>query len=211
MCSMVYCDDDTIMGEKYINPFFKPCFSPHTLLSFCYMVFQFLIAKKAKNIGFNCDYKDEEYYDFLLKYTNENKDISKVDKVLCHKKEHIENIEEIKTIKQSILMTRNIRATIDDFGNIVFKPDEELVSIVIPSKDNVPMLEKCINSIAENTQYGNYEIIVVDNGSSDENSKKYVDTISKVNGKYIYEKMDFNFSKMCNIGAENSNGKYMLF
>ena len=211
MCSMVYCDDDTIMGEKYINPFFKPCFSPHTLLSFCYIGFSIFDCEKAKNIGFNCDYKDDEYYDFLLKYTNENKDISKVDKVLCHKKEHIENIDEIKTIKQSILMTRNIRATIDDFGNIVFKPDEELVSIVIPSKDNVPMLEKCINSIAENTQYGNYEIIVVDNGSSDENSKKYVDTISKVNGKYIYEKMDFNFSKMCNIGAENSNGKYILF
>lgn len=211
MCSMVYCDDDTIMGEKYINPFFKPCFSPHTLLSFCYIGFSIFDCEKAKNIGFNCDYKDEEYYDFLLKYTNENKDISKVDKVLCHKKEHIENIDEIKTIKQSILMTRNIRATIDDFGNIVFKPDEELVSIVIPSKDNVPMIEKCINSIAENTQYGNYEIIVVDNGSSDENSKKYVDTISKVNGKYIYEKMDFNFSKMCNIGAENSNGKYILF
>lgn len=196
MCSMVYCDDDTIMGEKYINPFFKPCFSPHTLLSFCYIGFSIFDCEKAKNIGFNCDYKDEEYYDFLLKYTNENKDISKVDKVLCHKKEHIENIDEIKTIKQSILMTRNIRATIDDFGNIVFKPDEELLSIVIPSKDNVPMLEKCINSIAENTQYGNYEIIVVDNGSSDENSKKYVDIISKVNGKYIYEKMDFNFSKM---------------
>ena len=93
MCSMVYCDDDTISGEKYINPFFKPCFSPHTLLSFCYIGFSIFDCEKAKNIGFNCDYKDEEYYDFLLKYTNENKDISKVDRVLCHKKEHIENIE----------------------------------------------------------------------------------------------------------------------
>lgn len=211
MCSMVYCDDDTISGEKYINPFFKPCFSPHTLLSFCYIGFSIFDCEKAKNIGFNCDYKDEEYYDFLLKYTNENKDISKVDKILCHNKEHIENIEEIRTIKQSILMTRNIRATIDKGGNIVFRPDEELVSIVIPSKDNVNMLEKCINSIVENTEYGNYEIIVVDNGSNDENSKAYVDIISKVNGKYIYEKMDFNFSKMCNIGAENSQGKYILF
>jgi GT2 family glycosyltransferase len=211
MCSMVYCDDDTISGEKYVNPFFKPCFSPHTLLSFCYIGFSIFDCDKAKNVGFNCDYKDEEYYDFLLKYTNENKDISKVDRVLCHKKEHIENIEEIRTIKQSILMTRNIRATVDEGGNIVFKPDEELVSIVIPSKDNVNMLKTCINSIVENTEYGNYEIIVVDNGSNDENSKSYVDIISKVNGKYIYEKMDFNFSKMCNIGAENSQGKYILF
>ena len=211
MCSMVYCDDDTISGEKYVNPFFKPCFSPHTLLSFCYIGFSIFDCDKAKNVGFNCDYKDEEYYDFLLKYTNENKDISKVDRVLCHKKEHIENIEEIRTIKQSILMTRNIRATVDEGGNIVFRPDEEMVSIVIPSKDNVNMLKTCINSIVENTEYGNYEIIVVDNGSNDENSKKYVDKISKVNGKYIYEKMDFNFSKMCNIGAENSQGKYILF
>lgn len=211
MCSMVYCDDDTISGEKYINPFFKPCFSPHTLLSFCYIGFSIFDCDKAKNVGFNCDYKDEEYYDFLLKYTNENKDISKVDRVLCHKKEHIENIEEIRTIKQSILMTRNIRATVDEGGNIVFIPDEEMVSIVIPSKDNVNMLKTCINSIVENTEYGNYEIIVVDNGSNDENSKAYVDIISKVNGKYIYEKMDFNFSKMCNIGAENSKGKYILF
>ena len=108
-------------------------------------------------------------------------------------------------------MTRNIRATVDEGGNIVFRPDEEMVSIVIPSKDNVNMLKTCINSIVENTEYGNYEIIVVDNGSNDENSKKYVDKISKVNGKYIYEKMDFNFSKMCNIGAENSQGKYILF
>lgn len=211
MCSMVYCDDDTISGEKYVNPFFKPCFSPHTLLSFCYIGFSIFDCDKAKNVGFNCDYKDEEYYDFLLKYTNENKDISKVDRVLCHKKEHIENIEEIRTIKQSILMTRNIRATVDEGGNIVFRPDEEMVSIVIPSKDNVNMLKTCINSIVENTEYGNYEIIVVDNGSNDENSKSYVDIISKVNGKYIYEKMDFNFSKMCNIGAENSQGKYILF
>ena len=209
---MVYCDDDTISGEKYVNPFFKPCFSPHTLLSFCYIGFSIFDCDKAKNVGFNCDYKDEEYYDFLLKYTNENKDISKVDRVLCHKKEHIENIEEIRTIKQSILMTRNIRATVDEGGNIVFRPDEEMVSIVIPSKDNVNMLKTCINSIVENTEYGNYEIIVVDNGSNDENSKKYVDKISKVNGKYIYEKMDFNFSKMCNIGAEKFTGKiYTVF
>ena len=146
-----------------------------------------------------------------MKYTNENKDISKVDRVLCHKKEHIENIEEIRTIKQSILMTRNIRATVDEGGNIVFRPDEEMVSIVIPSKDNVNMLKTCINSIVENTEYGNYEIIVVDNGSNDENSKKYVDKISKVNGKYIYEKMDFNFSKNVQYRAENSQGKYILF
>ena len=63
------------------------------------------------------------------------------------RKSILKNIEEIRTIKQSILMTRNIRATVDEGGNIVFRPDEEMVSIVIPSKDNVNMLKTCINSI----------------------------------------------------------------
>lgn len=211
MVSMVYCDEDTISGEKYINPFFKPCFSPHTLLSFCYIGFSVFDCEKAKSVGFNCDYKNEEYYDFLLRYTNENNKISKVDRVLCHRKEHIDDIDEIKKVKKNILKIRNISANIDEKGNIAFIPDKEKVSIVIPSKDNISMLKKCLNSIVENTDYKNYEIIVVDNGSNAENSAHYRNIISKVKGKYIYQKMPFNFSKMCNIGAENSNGKYILF
>lgn len=211
MCSMVYCDEDTISGDKYVNPFFKPCFSPHTLLSFCYIGFGIFDYEKAVKVGFNCEYKDEEYYDFLLRYTNENRDISKVDKILCHKKEHTSNIEEIRKVKKSILVARNIKADIDEKGNIAFQPEEEKVSIVIPSKDNKDMLKRCINSICENTDYKNYEIIVVDNGSNSENHKAYENMLSEIKGKYIYEKMDFNFSKMCNIGAENSQGKYILF
>lgn len=211
LCSMVYCDDDTINGESFEKPFFKPCFSPHTLLSFCYIGFAVFDREKAAKIGVNTDYSYEEYYDFLLKFTNENKDVYKIDRVLCHKKEHIENIEEIKILKQSILMTRNIRATVDNSGQVIFQPDCEKVSIIIPSKDNVTMLKKCLYSVSENTDYEDYEIIVVDNGSTKENSDIYREMVSALNGKYIYEKMEFNFSAMCNKGAEIAQGKYLLF
>ncbi len=81
------------------------------------------------------------------------------------------------------------------------------VSIIIPSKDNYNVLKRCILSIREKTKYKNYEIIVSDNGSSEKNSRKAMSLADK----YIYEKCEFNFSKMCNLGAERAEGEFLLF
>ena len=92
-----------------------------------------------------------------------------------------------------------------------------LISIIIPSKDNPKVLLECIKSIEKFTTSSPYEIIVVDNGSSDENRAE-VQKILKVHGEkdiggyeYIYEPMEFNFSKMCNLGASHANGELLLF
>ncbi len=82
-----------------------------------------------------------------------------------------------------------------------------LISIIIPSKDNYEVLNRCIQSIRSKSEYKNYEIIVVDNGSDESIKNK----VKEITDKYIYEKFDFNFSKMCNIGAENSEGEFLLF
>ena len=94
---------------------------------------------------------------------------------------------------------------------------QRLVSIIIPSKDNPKVLLDCIKSIEENTKSSPYEIIVVDNGSSEEN-RAWVERTLKVHGEkdiggyeYVYEPMPFNFSKMCNLGARHANGELLLF
>ena len=48
-----------------------------------------------------------------------------------------------------------------------------LVSIVIPTRDRVELLSMCVNSILEKTAYPNYQIVVVDNGSTDEKTLAY--------------------------------------
>ncbi|MBQ0041946.1 MAG: glycosyltransferase family 2 protein [Lachnospiraceae bacterium] len=86
-----------------------------------------------------------------------------------------------------------------------------LVSIVIPSKDNEEVLIRLLDSIKNKTEYNNYEVIVVDNGSSG-----HVRTIlmgyasSWDRMTYVYEPMDFNFSKMVNLGARKAKGDYVL-
>lgn len=84
------------------------------------------------------------------------------------------------------------------------------VSVIIPSKDNVDVLTTCLKSLAEKTEYPNYEIILVDNGSCAENQKRIMALKESIGFEYIYEPMDFNFSKMCNLGVANSKGDYIL-
>jgi GT2 family glycosyltransferase len=97
--------------------------------------------------------------------------------------------------------------------------DRPLVSVIIPSKDNPDILEKCLTALyATMKTFFKCEIIVVDNGSTQLNKektelmiadKKYKDHEFCV--EYIYQKMEFNFSHMCNIGAQAARGQYLLF
>lgn len=96
----------------------------------------------------------------------------------------------------------------------------DLISVIIPSKDNPEVLFCCIHSLLERTHTAYpYEIIIVDNGSNDLNRRKIeaeLEDIKSMNPTtagftYIYRPMEFNFSDMCNLGAENAKGNFFLF
>lgn len=102
-----------------------------------------------------------------------------------------------------------------------------LISVVIPSKDNPAVLFTCINSFIKKTktEYP-YEILVIDNGSNEENKAKIKELTDKLNAEaknldeanvglkrilYHHEPMVFNFSRMCNKGVSLSEGELVLF
>ena len=58
-----------------------------------------------------------------------------------------------------------------------------LVSIIIPSKDHAEILGRCLSSLAEYTRYPNYEVIVVDNGSSDVEKERLEKLFEEFNKK----------------------------
>lgn len=173
---IIYCDEDIIEGDVRKNPFFKPCWSPHTLRCFNYIGFALIKKEIIENFS--------NYYDFLINISYKNVSVTNVERVLVHYKE-IHREENVYIQK--------------DFNS--------KISIIIPSKDNYNIVKRCIHSIRRKSKYKNYEIIVVDNGSNEETKRK----VKSISDKYIYNKMEFNFSKMCNIGAENSDGEYLLF
>ena len=92
------------------------------------------------------------------------------------------------------------------------KNEKQLISIIIPSKDNEEVLKRCIESV-KNSAGMSYEIILVDNGSEEQTREGLNAYLSGLGIKYtyIYEKMPFHFSAMCNRGAAAAAGEVCLF
>lgn len=91
--------------------------------------------------------------------------------------------------------------------------NEPSVSIIIPSKDHPQVLRNCIESIVIKTDYSNYDIVIVDNGSNPENREKIERIIADFSNckiKYLYDRYHFNYSKMINRGAKEANGELLL-
>lgn len=87
------------------------------------------------------------------------------------------------------------------------------VSILIPNKDHTDDLEKCLQSIWKKTTWDNYEVIVIENNSTDpatfayyEKAKQRYDDLKVV----IYPEKGFNFSGINNFGRKAAAGDYLL-
>lgn len=87
-----------------------------------------------------------------------------------------------------------------------------LVSILIPSKDHIDLLEPCLRSIVEKSTYDAYEILVLENNSQDSETFEFYERIRAEHPqiRIVPWKGEFNFSKIINFGAENAKGDYFL-
>lgn len=95
-------------------------------------------------------------------------------------------------------------------------PERPLVTVVIPSRDHPRLLEKCLTAVKTAAVGLRIEVIVVDNGSSPENKEETEKRIGDLSDgtvgiTYLYQPMEFNFSRMCNMGAEEAKGRFLLF
>lgn len=86
------------------------------------------------------------------------------------------------------------------------------VSIIIPIYNKLEFTKRCLKGIIENTKSIDYEIIIVDNASSD-GSKEYLTELSKEKPRirYVRNETNLGFSKANNIGVKYSRGKYLMF
>ena len=87
------------------------------------------------------------------------------------------------------------------------------VSILIPNKDHTDDLEKCLQSIWKKTTWDNYEVIIIENNSTDpatfayyEKAKQRYDGLKVV----TYPEKGFNFSGINNFGRKAAAGDYLL-
>ncbi|MCD7854701.1 MAG: glycosyltransferase [Clostridiales bacterium] len=227
----IYTDEYQIDGrsKKRSLPLFKPDYSPDTLLSFMYTgslnLYRRSIIKETG--GLREYFEGSELYDLVLRFCEKTDNIGHISKALYHRRKKSKlnssnsqnnfTSSPVYRLKDEALKRRGIKGKLeavegtDQFRVVYDVPKNALVSVIIPSKDNFEVLKRCVLSIIQKTEYKEYEIIVVDNGSSEENKKAISKLCSENNIIYHYEKEDFNFSRMCNKGAELSKGDFLLF
>lgn len=204
-------------------PWFKPEFSPDTLASFFYVGSIFAIRGDKLYNAIDRYGKNISLYRLIYEIFMEEVNTIFVD--IDEKKCWHDIISKKITHIPIVLYTNDELSDCNELAglNMLWSKEKVIqkngcVSIIIPSKDNAQVLETCLISLIKYTQYKNYELIIVDNGSCDEQKKYINDMISKLRQEhatlqiaYLYEKMEFNFSKMCNIGAKAARGEFLLF
>lgn len=85
------------------------------------------------------------------------------------------------------------------------------VSIVIPVFNKLELTKVCIDSIHEVGSEASFEIIVVDNGSSDGSPEWLAAQQQQGRLKLVINPDNLGFSRGCNVGAEAATGRYLLF
>lgn len=227
----IYSDEDKLSedGKRRHQPHFKPDWSPDTMMSLMYTCH---LGVYRKSIGdelgwLRKGFEGAQDYDFTLLFTEKTNRIGHIPKILYHWRERKESTasnpeakdyvrEVTKKAKEEALKRRGYTGELEWVSDIyqyrVNYRNEAmpLVSVIVPSKDNFDVYKRCMDSLRQKTAYKNYEIITVDNGSNEANRAKY-EAYAKENAiQYLYEPMEFNFSRMCNIGVKHSKGEMIL-
>lgn len=230
----IYSDEDKLTedGKIYHMPFFKPDWSPDLFHCANYTnhlsVFRTTITKEIG--GLRSAYNGSQDYDFTLRFLEKtgNTKIGHVPLPIYHWRERAESVASDadakgyakimeRKVKEDWLQRNGLDAGVEYINDVVqyrvsYKVNgNPKVSIIIPSKDHPEYLERCIYSLLRCTTYDNYEVIVVDNGSDERNKERIATFLRRWGYTYIYEKEDFNFSKMCNRGTYVASGEYLLF
>lgn len=229
---VIYSDEDKVdmNGRHYFEPHFKSDFNIDLLCSMNYICHLFVFHKTilTKAGFFNSEYDGAQDYDFILRCTEAAEHIVHIPKVLYHWRCHSQSTSENPESKLYAFTNgcKAVKAHYDRIGipaEVERGPfygmyhtryqwkEEPLLSIIIPNKDHVADLRKCMDSIEEKSVYRNYEFVIVENNSTEEETFAYYKEIeTRDNVNVLYYKGDFNYSKINNFGVAQAKGEYIL-
>jgi GT2 family glycosyltransferase len=232
---LIYSDEDKIEDEKsHVEPFFKPDWSPEFLLS-CNVITHFATIRHSlmKQVGgFRNGSEGAQDWDLFLRITELTDKIYHIPKIIyswrktanstaqASKSKPYAYINQKKVLRDAIAR-RKLAASVEahkymGFWRVKYEIDTSpMVSVVIPSKDSYSYLKRCLESVFEETNYPNFEVVVVDTGSTEKKVLEYYEKLNNGidNFKLVKWRSNngFNFAAACNEGAKAAECEYLLF
>lgn len=228
----IYTDEDTFRKKPTdaYCPHFKPDYSPDTLRSYNYIchfsVFKRSLYETAG--GFRSEYDGSQDYDIILRLTERARKIVHIPRILYYWRAHNNSVAlnllskpyVIDAAKRAIsdhLSRQGLKGRVADSSipttykinyNICGMPK---ISILIPNKDHSDDLKKCVNSIITKSTYKNYEIIIIENNSTQKETFEYYKQLESFdNVSVVTWDGKFNFSAIVNFGFSFSKGEHIV-
>jgi GT2 family glycosyltransferase len=231
----LYCDETTFKGDSINNMItlhFKPDFAPDNLRANNYIC-HFSVFSRRLLEGtelFRSGFDGSQDHDMILRLTSSARRVVHVPKLLYYWRSHkASTASDISAKPYAIAAAKGAVAdhlTRCGFKNFEIKStrafdtifeikyeilSEDKISILIPNKDHLEDLRRCIHSIQERSTYEDYEIIVIENNSTEKAVFDYYDTLrEQKNITVVTYTGAFNYAKINNFGAGFATGKYLL-
>ncbi len=228
---LIYSDEDKIdaNGNRF-EPYFKCDWNPDLFLS--HNMFSHLgVYRKAlvdEVGGFRVGFEGSQDYDLALRCVErvDSAQILHIPRVLYHWRLHAastasgveakpyaavvgENAINEHLRRQAVLGA----AEYIDYGYRVryaLPAQPPLVSIIVPTRNALHLLRQCIDSVLEKTRYPNYEILVVDNGSDDAETLRFLISIAeRPQIRVLRDARPFNYSALNNRAVQAANGEFL--
>ena len=232
---VLYSDEDKMSmdGHKFFQPHFKPDFNIDLLCTVNYICHLFVVKKEiVDQIGMlKKEFDGAQDYDFVFRCVEAagREKIHHIPRILYHWRCHEDSTAENPESKMYAFDAgaRAIKAHYDRIGVPVeiekgeylglyrtkfLWEEKPLISIIIPNKDHIDDLKRSIDSIEEKATYRNYEYVIVENNSTEEETFAYYKELEASNPKahVVYWDGIFNYSAINNFGASHAKGEYLL-
>jgi len=226
---LLYSDEDKLDAQsRRSDPYFKSDWNPELLLAQNFVlhlgVYRTDLVRRVG--GFRIGFEGSQDYDLTLRCIEQIRpeQIKHLPHVLYHWRMADESTASYATAKpyaqeaarhavQEHLDRTGVAATVAPHHGVYLRTkyalpaEQPIVSIVIPTRDRVSCLQKCLESIFEKTVYRNYEVIVLDNESHESETLEYLAALGKRERVHV-ERIEgaFNYSHLNNRGVELSRG-----
>ncbi|GFD86049.1 hypothetical protein KUL150_21080 [Alteromonas sp. KUL150] len=212
---VVYCDTDEVDNDgAKSSPRFLPSWNPELQYSTAYINSGVMLKTSLlKSLHISNQTTIAELITALS--------LTKKDLLINHKPLPLVHLSSVK--ENGLNTLKRVKKVIESHTSAVVDSDEKfivnrlcwpnsnpLVSLIIPTKNGKALVKACIESILEKTTYQNYEILLIDNGSDEQESIeyfKYLDTLDKV--RVLKYPAPFNYSAINNFGVEHAKGSIL--
>ena len=229
----IYTDENTFSEEPRdaYNPHFKPDFSPDTLRSYNYICHLSVFSRELlDSVGyFRSEYDGSQDYDLILRLTEKAKKVFHIRKILYYWRAHKNSVAQdvgakpytVTAAKKALaahlercgLKGEVLDSSVPTTYHIKYEIDgNPLISVIIPNKDHTDDLDICLKSLYEKSSYKNFEVIIVENNSTEKETFEYYEAIAQKHGniKIVTWKGNFNYSAINNFGVNYAKGEYIL-